>query len=70
MSRRFPPCPDPFLKCLGISRMNLDTEETRETHNFYIESIRGSFKNIKFICNLFKRFINPHLFSVRYTHIN
>ena len=26
--------------------MDLDTEETRETHNLYIESTRGSLKNI------------------------
>jgi len=31
---------------VGISRMDLDTEETRETHNLYTESIRGSLKNI------------------------
>jgi len=30
---------------VGIPRMNLDTEETRETHNFYIESTRGNLKN-------------------------
>ena len=26
--------------------MDLDTEETHETHNLYIEKIRGSLKNI------------------------
>ena len=26
--------------------MDLDTEEIRETHNLYIESTRGSLKNI------------------------
>ena len=26
--------------------MDLDTEETRETHNLHIESTRGSLKNI------------------------
>ena len=31
---------------VGIPKMDLDTKETHETHNFYIESIRGSFKNI------------------------
>jgi len=30
----------------GIPRMNLDTEETRETQNIYIESPRGCLKNI------------------------
>jgi len=29
---------------VGIPRM--DTEETREMHNLYIESTHGSFKNI------------------------
>jgi len=32
---------------VGIPRMDLDTEETRETQNLYIEeSTRGSLKNI------------------------
>jgi len=31
---------------IGIPRMDLDTEETCETHNLYIERIRGSLKNI------------------------
>jgi len=31
---------------LGIPRMDLDTEETRETHNLYIERTRGNLKNI------------------------
>ena len=31
---------------VSIPRMDLDTEEIRETHNFYIESTHGSFKNI------------------------
>jgi len=31
---------------VGISRMDLGTEETRETYNLYIESTRGSLKNI------------------------
>ena len=30
----------------GIPRMDLDTEETHETHNLYIESTHGSLKNI------------------------
>ena len=33
-------------KNAGIPRMDLDTEETREMHNLYIESIHGSLKNI------------------------
>ena len=33
--RGFPPCPDPFLEC-----------QTRETQNLYIESTRGSLKNM------------------------
>jgi len=31
---------------VGIPRMDLDTEETRETHNLYIERTRGSLKSI------------------------
>jgi len=31
---------------LAFQAMDLDTEETRETHNFYIESTCGSLKNI------------------------
>ena len=27
--RGFPPCPDPFLMPLGVSKMDLDTEETQ-----------------------------------------
>ena len=34
------------LRNIGISRMDLNTEKTRETHIFYTESTRGSFKNI------------------------
>jgi len=34
---------------VGIPRMNLDTEETHETHNLYIEKTRGSLKNINFV---------------------
>ena len=35
---------------VGIPRMDLDTEETHETHNLYMESTRlyGSLKNISF----------------------
>jgi len=32
---------------VDISRMDLDTKETYETHNLYIERTRGSLKNIK-----------------------
>ena len=38
--------------------MDLDTEETRETHNFYIESIRRSLKNINNKINDIIRHIN------------
>jgi len=31
---------------VGIPRMDLDTEEIRETHNLYIENTYGSLKNI------------------------
>ena len=31
---------------VGIPKVDQDTEETRETHNFYIEKTRESLKNI------------------------
>ena len=36
--------PDIPLRNVGIPRMNLDTEKTREKHNLYIERIRRSLK--------------------------
>ena len=42
--RGFPSCSDSFLESqleYDISRMDLDTEKTREMHNLYTESTRG-----------------------------
>ena len=35
--------------------MDLDTEETRETHNLYIENTRGNLKNVIYYFILLKK---------------
>jgi len=50
----------------------MDTEETRETHNLYIERTRGSLKNIciYFLRTFFKRNVNLLIYYNENTFYN
>ena len=49
--------------------MDLDTEKTRETHNSYIESTRGSLKKISFIKILVFYLFDPYYIELFFATI-
>jgi len=63
--RGFPPCSDPFLECQHFVKPCSPLRQGEEqpdkhggNYNLYIESIRGSLKNIKISILLYRKFDN------------